>query len=354
MHIVTVARKTILTPCSTRTQKLQSSRPFGKQASRRNPSKRRENHLLTFLLLASFLLPLAPATAQLSGSRGGVPGSTGHGAVALPPLTPEVADQYITIEAQVELRVQPSEIRIVMAVTAEAETPAGCKQIISEKIKSLATAWNESGITKENIVEDFIAVLPRYEFQVESIKNREIAVEKKVGYLMQTNLHVAVHNDAEATNAINLAFDNNISDIIAFDYWSKELDELKIQARSQAVKAAIKKSNLLLDAIFDKRPTATNLQESTRVYYPESFYQSFSNSNDAAYQSTYSRRDLPQIRTFRPKNTYYRGLYLDADVQSNELPMKPAISVVSTVRLYFQSPAAQRDPKAATKNVNGP
>ena len=44
----------------------------------------------------------------------------------------------------------------------------------------------------------------------------------------------------------------------------------------------------------------------------------------------------------RPRNTYYRGLYTDGDMQPSELPMQPEISVISTVRLYFESPAAKR------------
>ncbi len=256
-------------------------------------------------------------------------------------LTPEVAQSYITIDGQAELRVAPTRIRVVLAVTAEGKSPAECKRQVGVRIKALTSAWRESGIASEDIVEDFIAVLPRYEFTIEKIRDQEVAVEKKVGYLLQTNMHLAVDDDAQAMMAINIAFENEVSDIIAFDYWNEELDELKVEARAQAVKAAREKAEVLLGALFDKLPPVINLRESTKVYYPESLYESFANSNDAEYQTSYSRRDIPQIRTFRPKNTYYRGLYLDADIQSKELPMRSEISVVSTVRLYFESPVAK-------------
>lgn len=308
---------------------------------------------LTVLLVAVALFPLTPASAQLSGSRVGVAGGDirdqAHESSGLPPLNPEVAQGYITIEGKAELRVKPTEIRIVLAVTAEGKTPSECKRKVSDTIKLLTAAWQKNGIAQENIVEDFIAVLPRYEFEIETIRDREVAVEKKAGYLMQTNLHLAVQNDAQAMEAINVAFENDVADIIAFDYWSKELDELKVKARAQAVKAAKEKSDTLLGALFESQPPVINLQEATRVYYPESLYESFTNSNDAEYQTSWSRRDIPEIRTFRPKNTYYRGLYPNADVQSKELPMRSEISIVSTVRLYFESPAAKesRKPKPA-------
>lgn len=295
------------------------------------------------LLLSVILFPLATATAQMSGSRGGVL----HGGVPSPvsqglaALDPDVAQAYMTIEGRAELRVKPTEIRVVLAVTAEGVTPADCTRLVGEKIKTLTTQWQKSGMDQKDIVEDFIAVLPRYEFEVEKIRNQEVAVEKKVGYLMQTNVHLAVQDDASAMKAINIAFAHGVSDIIAFDYWSKDLDQLKVKARAEAVKAAREKSDVLLDSLFEKRPPIINLQESTRVYYPESLYESFTNSSDAEYQTSYSRRDLPQLRTFRPKNTYYRGLYLNGDVQPGDLPMRSEISVVSTVRLYFLSPVAK-------------
>ena len=158
---------------------------------------------------------------------------------------------------------------------------------------------------------------------------------------MQSNLHLAVKDDAQAMSAIGIAFDAGVADIIAFDYWSKELDQVKVKARTAAVKAARDKAEVLLGALFEKQPPVINVQEATRIYYPETLYESFTNSSDAQYQSTYSRRDIPRIRMFRPKNTYYRGLYMDADVQSKDLPMRSEISVVSTVRLYYESPAAK-------------
>jgi hypothetical protein len=50
-------------------------------------------------------------------------------------------------------------------------------------------------------------------------------------------------------------------------------------------------------------------------------------------------------------NSSYRGLYLDGDVQSKELPMRSEISVVSTVRLYFQPPVAKDYWSAGKKSI---
>ncbi|MBL8819459.1 MAG: SIMPL domain-containing protein [Planctomyces sp.] len=295
------------------------------------------------IVLAVICTWTSTANAQLGGSRAGV--DSGDSTVpSLPLLSREVVEGFITIEGRAEVRVRPAEIRIVLAVTGEGQSADQCQAAISETITQLRSSWTEIGIPAENTVEDFIAVLPLYAWGLEKQGDREVGVEKKAGFRMQTNLHLSVPNDTTATTALKLAFKHGVTDIIAFDYWSRELDDVRNQARKQAVKAARDKADVLLDALFETRPQVINLQEQTVVRYPESLYHSFVNTHDEEISNGW-RSDIPLIRAYRPRNTYYRGLFPDADLMARELPMNPEISVVSTVRLYFDSPAADSTAK---------
>jgi uncharacterized protein YggE len=292
------------------------------------------------LTLAS--LPLAPAYGQMSGIAPSV-GLRGieAGAAApvpiLPMLQPEVAEGYITIDGMAELRAQPTEIRVVLAVTAEGETAQKCRQAVDATVANLKAAWSKAEISPENVVVDFIAVVPRYTWSGENYDVGKVLVEKKIGYRMQTNVHLAVQNDAQAQAAINRAFEQGVTDIIAFDYWTKDLDELKAKARQQAIAAARAKADVLL-AVFPERPPVINVQERTTVHYPDSLYHTFSlREEDSVYGAWNS--NIPVIRAARPRQSYYRGLFSDGDIQPRDLPMKPEISVVSAVRLYYKSPA---------------
>lgn len=294
-------------------------------------------------VLAIACLPFTSAFAQLAGSRAGAEGPVAPLA-DVPLLKRETAESYIAIEGRAEVRIPPTEIRIVMAVTSEGETAQECQQEIQQQIERLKKVWARLRISGESIVVDFIAVLPRYEWELEEQSGVDVGVERQVGYRMQTNIHLAVPDEANAQEALAAAFEQNVTDIIAFDYWNSDLDDIKVRARQKAVEAARSKSDTLLEAVFDERPRVINVQEKTTVRYPESLYHSFTNASEEGVTPSF-RRDIPFIRARRPSNTYYRGLYPDADVQPGVLPMKPEISVVSTVRLYFESPAATRESK---------
>ena len=302
-----------------------------------------------------FLLPClsqSVAVAQFGGARAGVE-SNSVAVAGLPMLNREVAETFIAIEGRAEVRVKPSEIRIVLAVTSEGQTSRECQSVIGETISKLKKSWRGIGIPAESIVEDFIAVLPVYEWEIKQQEGHDIGMEKRTGFRMQTNVHLAVPDDANAEKAFTLAFEHGVTDIIAFDYWSEELDEVKIKAREQAIKAARSKADQLLTTLFDVAPPMINVQEQTTVHYPESLYRSFENAHEEEIVTGW-RRDIPFIRAYRPRNTYYRGLDFDGDIRARKLPMHPEISIVSSVRLYFESPAAKRAKKQTEESIAKP
>lgn len=304
------------------------------------------SHVATLFLC--IIMPLA-ASAQFAGSRGGVGDSVDQAAQAggrLPILKPDVAEAYITIDGSAEVRVRPTQIRVVLAITSEADTAQLCHQVVNEQIADLRAAWKKLELGGESVVEDFIAVLPRYEWQEGKRDGRDVLLETKTGYRMQTNLHLAVANESAAQAALGAAFEQGVTDIIAFDYGNEDLDAVKEQARAAALKAAKAKSEMLLGAVLKDELPIINLQEQTTVHYPESLYASFINVDNQEVSSGW-RDGLPRIHAHRPKNTYYRGLTQSGDIQPRELPMHAEITVVSTVRLYFASPAAGK--RAAKK-----
>lgn len=296
---------------------------------------------------------LAPrASAQMAAARLGVE-EYAPAVDGLPLLDRKTAETFISLDGRAEVRVRPTQVRIVLAVTSEGKTAQECQRLIQENIAGLRSRWQEKlGIPAENVAEDFIAVLPVHSWKMEKRGDAEAGVEQRVGFRMQTNVHLSVPNDDTPSRALSAAFEQGIADIIAVDYWSPEIDKAKGEAREQALQAARKKADLLLKSLFDTPPPVINVQERTTVRYPESLYDSFKNSYQEEVTPA-ARSDVPFIHAYRPKNTYYRGLHSDGDVESAGLSMQPEISVVSTVRLYYASPAA-RATKTAPKTPQTP
>ena len=75
------------------------------------------------VLFVLVCLPKSVAFGQFGGSRAGLEENS-RGIRDLPHLDRKIAEGYIAIDGRAEVRVRPTEIRVVLAVTSEGETLA--------------------------------------------------------------------------------------------------------------------------------------------------------------------------------------------------------------------------------------
>ncbi|MGI9517945.1 MAG: SIMPL domain-containing protein [Pirellulaceae bacterium] len=246
----------------------------------------------------------------------------------------------ISIDGVAELRVRPSEIRMVLAAVSQGQTANECREKASARIAKIQSGWQAMGIAESDTFEDFISILPVYRYEEQQQNRITVLQEVLDHYRYQTNLHVKLADNSQAQQALNVAFESDVTDIISFDYWHPELNAARTEALQNALAAARQKADLILDAgLFPERPRLVNVRETHRTIFPSSKYQTFTNVIDQTVTLPYRyREDVPRISAPRPKTTFYGGLVLDGDSLSPDLPMKPEISVVSRVRLYFQAP----------------
>lgn len=283
------------------------------------------------------------AGSQPRSELGGDSAGVWHSGGRLTKLDPVTALSVITIDGTADLRVVPEEIRVVMATTSEAETADQCQQKNAAQVKAVLDAWAGLKIPPEDIVEDFINVLPVYQWGLAERAGEQVRIQQLTAYRMQSNLHVRVKTEKDAMAAINLAFKNGVTEIVTFDYWSSKLDEQKEKARAAAIAAAKNKAATLL-AVFDAPPKVINVQESTAVFFPHALYRTYENVLQEEVEYSGAWRDKPAIKAFRPKMTFFNGLQSESDQRPDQAAIRPEIAVVSTVRLYYESPAQKSLP----------
>ncbi|MAG55287.1 MAG: hypothetical protein CMJ83_03265 [Planctomycetes bacterium] len=305
----------------------------------------------TLMVLTVALSAAHAATPQSSGIRGG----TGSGQppqllhASDPP--PASIDRYIVISAHAEVRIAPTMLRVVFAVTTEAPIAADCLKLMRSRIGALTRAVGEEGVEPSSIVSDYISLLPVYAWKVEKQSGRDVAVERRVSSILQHNVHVQIPSEARAQAVIARGLEAGFGDVIAVDHWSSELEKARADAQEKALAEAQRKARLLLDPLFTARPLPINIHEHTTVVYPKDLYRSVINAYESQFRNvSYSGR-LPTMAVHRPKNTYLEGFFHPVDVRAGRLPMKPEISVVATIKIYYASPARQdaSDPKTPGK-----
>ena len=124
----------------------------------------------------------------------------------------------ISIGGSAERRLTPEKLRLVIAMTVEAETAAQCRDELNDLSAKIRKDWvGKLKIPEANITEDFIALLPTYDWT--KALDGDAYREVQSGFRLQTNLHVAVDNDTVAVQAIDAAFAYGSVSVVTFDYW---------------------------------------------------------------------------------------------------------------------------------------
>ena len=146
----------------------------------------------------------------------------------------------LRFHGSVVVQLKPEKIRVVLAVVSEAETAEDCHALNVAAVKKVRDVWRTMGIEDDNVVEDFIAMLPRYEWFYErrmakltdseewikemmkmDADQREdfdpdlfvnpdffkLAIMKKTGHRIQSNIHLETDTESNAMEAINAAFE---------------------------------------------------------------------------------------------------------------------------------------------------
>lgn len=271
-------------------------------------------------------------------------GFRGRGAGTLggdvrPTISVEESLNVIAVSATVETRIPAEEIRLVLGLTSEQQSAQAALQDLKARSRAIREDLSKIGILEGKVVEDFISVLPKLEWTPGKWEEENIRIQKLIGYRMQLNLHISVPTEAKAMEAIDKTFQHGHAEVIIFDYWSSQIEKQKQDAMAAAVGRAKVKAETLL-SVFDKVPPVINVREETQVFFPNALYETYTNLVEDDLIPRYWQ-DRMALKMFRPKMTFYRGAISNADVLPKTAPMRPEITVMSTVSIFYESPATK-------------
>ena len=320
-----------------------------------------------FFVFLSVCLVLSAFNSGMSlgqgGGFGGGGGGFGGGGAAgvgyqmhnnfAPTSSTHLSGYQIQVSGTAKVAVKPQALRLVVALTSEAQTASECGQTIKTRIANVRRSLVEMKIKDEDIVEDFIIIKRKYRWEMMKKDDSNYIQEFEDGFRMQTNLHILCPDERAALNAIERSFAAGVSEVVSFDYWNEDLDEYKQEALKQALESAKTKSEILL-SVFDEKPKVLNVSNSISTVTPASQYRTVNpDKNDPNHPRHYYHDWNSKYKIFasHPSTTFYEGDKSYADVSTKLPPMNPMIMVHSTVTLTYESPTAREQMDLNRKKI---
>ena len=301
-------------------------------------------HFFYLALMTAIFLSPTSSFGQGGGLNAGAGAGAAYNAYQLQPGIPQQHaranhSDLVAVTGTVNVSVKPESLRLVFAVTSEANTSQECSESNQARVTKIRDGLTTIGIDPKNVVEDFIAIVPRYTWELKKLEKKDYAQEIQDGFRMQSNLHILCKDESQAMATIDVAFKAGVTEIISFDYWHSQLDQFKKEALKKSLSEAKSKAEILL-SVFDEMPKVLNVDHSIKVTLPVSLYDTISTSRgDDQVLIPYSWNNLIKVKAHRPLATFYAGSKAYSDSSPAYPPMSPEISVLSTVTLTYDSPA---------------
>jgi uncharacterized protein len=158
------------------------------------------------------------------------------------------------------IRVQPDRASIRFGVQTFAETPRAAQSANETIVKRVLQAVRDQGIESRDIATDYFSVRPEYDYPMRGSRSL-------VGYWSENGLEVTLRDVSQLSAVLVAALDAGATSVDNLTFTTTRLRELRDEARSLAVKAALEKADALGTAAGIATGPVSDIQESSSNYY---------------------------------------------------------------------------------------
>lgn len=179
------------------------------------------------------------------------------------------ARNVITVSGTGEIYAKPDLALVNFSVVTEKKTVEGTMAENTKKMNAVIDSVKKQGVEEKDLKTTTFAINPRYEWRKD-----EFLREKRilVGYEVRQTLEVKIRDLAKIGDVIQAATDSGVNQVGDLQFTIDKQDELKSQARKEAIEKARAKANEMAEQLGVKLVRITNFSESGIVPIPYPYF----------------------------------------------------------------------------------
>jgi len=201
----------------------------------------------------------------------------------------EETKNTITVSDTGTIYTKPDLVITTVSVVTEDKTVAGAMMENTQKMNSIINATKALGVEEKDLKTIAFNVSPRYEWQ-EATLLYPSGVRTLVGYEITQSLQIKIRNLEKIGEIIQAATDSGANQVGDLQFTVEKEDELKVQARTEAIGKAKAKAKELAKELGIKLVRISSFSESGNIPY----YYGYS---EKAVPSGLGGGDIAQIQT---------------------------------------------------------
>jgi len=215
------------------------------------------------------------------------------------------------------------------------------QQNMDKRIADFQKELQELGIKEDEMIIDFLSLVPEYEYDIDKKLFSRTYNEVPVGFELKKNVHVRFKDNKILDKIIAKAAENEIYDLSKVEYFIKDTDILYQKLRKKAFEIITKKEKIY-DSLNIKLSKAEKIaDENFHTFFPFDRYRSYEAISKG--KTSFSKNSKINDENRTPSAFYEKLDYDKIECIINPTILEPAVQLFFTLKVRYILPQEKDD-----------
>lgn len=241
----------------------------------------------------------------------------------------------IELEATVLMNVTADEYVAMFHIEQKGEGLKDVQENMDKRIANFQKGLLEVGIKEDEMIIDFLSLVPEYEYDIEKKLFSRTYNEVPVGFELKKNVHVRFKDNKILDKIIAKAAENEIYDLSKVEYFINDTDILYQRLRKKAFDMIAQKEKLYDSANIQLSKANKIADENFQTFFPFDRYRSYEAISKG--KTSFSKNSKINDKNRSPSAFYEKLDYDNIECIINPTILEPAVQLFFTLKVHYTS-----------------
>ena len=273
------------------------------------------------------------------------------------PQSTILGNNVVELEATVLMNVTANEYVAMFHIEQKGKNLKDVQENMDKRIADFQKGLAELGIKENEMIVDFLSLVPEYEYDVEKKLFSKTYNEVPAGFELKKNVHIRFKDTKILDKIIAKAAENEIYDLSKVEYFINDTDILYQKLRRKAFEMITKKEKLYDSLNITLSKAEKVADENFQTFFPFDRYRSYEAISKG--KTSFSKNSTVNNKNRSPSAFYEKLDYDNIECIINPTILEPAVQLFFSLKVRYILPQEKEEkviyiltPTGELKRVN--
>ena len=254
-----------------------------------------------------------------------------------------LSNNMVELEATVLMNVTADEYVAMFHIEQKGKVLKDVQENMDKRIADFQKGLLELGIKEDEMIIDFLSLVPEYEYDIDKKLFSKTYNEVPVGFELKKNVHIRFKDNKILDKIIAKAAENEIYDLSKVEYFIKDTDVLYQKLRKKAFEIITKKEKIYDSLNIKLSKSEKVADENFQTFFPFDRYRSYEAVSKG--KTSFSKNSKVNDKNRSPSAFYEKLEYDKIECIINPTILEPAVQLFFTLKVRYTLPKEEKEDK---------